>query len=88
MTQWKFGENTIDRVVESEMPRCVPSVLLPDVTPEIVERHRHWLEPYMLDPNTGQLILYTFVIRTPRSTILAIPAAATISPGRRISAIT
>lgn len=72
VTQWRFGENTIDRVVESEMPRCVPSVLLPDATPQIVERHRHWLEPYMLDPNTGQLILswHTFVIRTPRSTIL------------------
>src|SRR5262245_46644261 len=46
--------------------------LLPDATDEIVHRHRNWLEPYFLDPRTGHLVMswHTFVIRTPRATIL------------------
>jgi glyoxylase-like metal-dependent hydrolase (beta-lactamase superfamily II) len=71
MLQWKFGDITIDRVVEFEALQGV-SWLLPDATDEIVQRHRQWLEPYFLDPKTGQLVMSwnTFVIRTPRATIL------------------
>lgn len=72
MPTWQLGDVRIDRVLEFEMPRCAPNVLLPDATPEIVARHRDWLEPHMLDPASGQLILswHTFVVRTPRATIL------------------
>ena len=69
---WKLGDITITRVLEHETPTFPPQALLPGATPEIVERHRRWLEPHMLDPRTGHLVLawHTFVIRTPRTTIL------------------
>jgi glyoxylase-like metal-dependent hydrolase (beta-lactamase superfamily II) len=72
VNQWRFGDITIDRVVEAEMPTFKPAVLLPDASDEIVERHREWLEPHMLDPRTGHLVMsfHSFVIRTPRTTIL------------------
>ena len=69
---WKLGDITIDRVVEAETPTFAPTALLPDATDGVVARHRQWLEPYMLDPRTGHLVMswHTFVIRTPRTTIL------------------
>lgn len=72
MTQWKLGTITIDRVVECEMPQFAPAALLPDVTDDVIDRHRDWLQPYMLDPRTGYLVMswHTFVIRTPRTIIL------------------
>lgn len=72
MDRWTLGNVTIDRIVEFEMPRCLPAELLPDATVEIVDRHRHWLEPYMIDPATGFLVLSwnTWVVRTPRTTVV------------------
>ena len=69
---WQLGDITIDRVLEHETPTFPPAALLPAVTPEMVDKHRHWLEPHMLDPRTGHLVMswHTFVIRTPRTTIL------------------
>ncbi len=54
------------------MPFVQPTVLYPDVTPDILARHRAWLEPNLLDPATGQLVIafHSFVIRTPKTTIL------------------
>ena len=71
-TGWIFGDISIERVLESEHPRCPPSVLLPDAKEELIAPHRSWLEPFMLDPASGFLILswHTFVIRTPRCVIL------------------
>jgi glyoxylase-like metal-dependent hydrolase (beta-lactamase superfamily II) len=59
-------------VVEAETPTFAPAVLLPDATDAIVDRHRQWLEPYMLDPRTGHLVLswHSFVIRTPHTTVV------------------
>ena len=72
MTGWTFGDITVDRVIESERPLFAPSVLFPRATESAIESHRHWLEPVLLDPKTGLLVLafHTFVIRTPRHTIL------------------
>jgi glyoxylase-like metal-dependent hydrolase (beta-lactamase superfamily II) len=69
---WRVGEVEIRRVLEHESPWVVPSILYPEVKPEIIRRHRSWLEPRLLDPVTGKLIIafHSFVIRTPQHTIL------------------
>ena len=69
---WSIGEVRVDRAVEFEQPLLPPSTLLPAVTEEILSRHRSWLEPALLDPETGRLVIsfHTFAIRTPRSLIL------------------
>jgi glyoxylase-like metal-dependent hydrolase (beta-lactamase superfamily II) len=69
---WRLGPVTIERVVELERPLFPPAALLPDASPEVIDAHRSWLEPRLLDPSTGQLVLafHTFVLRTPSRTIL------------------
>ncbi len=70
--RWSVGAVRIDRVVEFEQPLLPPLALLPDIDDEILARHRGWLEPDLLDPDTGRLVLafHSFAIRTPESTIL------------------
>jgi glyoxylase-like metal-dependent hydrolase (beta-lactamase superfamily II) len=72
MAQWELGDITVYRVLEYEGPIVPPSFLYPTSTEAAVESHRHWLEPRLLDPDTGFIIsaFHTFVIRTPRYTIL------------------
>jgi glyoxylase-like metal-dependent hydrolase (beta-lactamase superfamily II) len=72
MDKWCVGDFTIERVIEFEAPVLDPYVLFPDATKEAIDTHRHWLEPGLLDPETGMLILafHSFVIRTPRHIIL------------------
>ena len=69
---WQVGEVKITRVLEHETPFVPPSVLYPDLTPEIIDRHRSWLEPHLLDPATGKLWIafHSFVIETRHHTVL------------------
>jgi glyoxylase-like metal-dependent hydrolase (beta-lactamase superfamily II) len=59
-------------VLESERPVFPASFIFPDATPEAIDAHRAWLEPRLLDPATGHLVLgfHAFVVRTPRRTIV------------------
>jgi glyoxylase-like metal-dependent hydrolase (beta-lactamase superfamily II) len=70
---WRIGEVEITRVLEHESPFVLPSILHPDLTPDIVDRHRSWLEPHLLDPATGKMWIafHSFVIKTPHHLILA-----------------
>ena len=70
--RWRIGEIEIARVLEFEAALFEPTVLYPDATHEIIERHRTWLEPTLMDPATGQLIFafHSIVIKTRRATIL------------------
>ena len=53
--QWKVGDVTITRVVESLAP--VPPVgILPTSTPEGIERNLSWLRPHFVDDD-GNLVL-------------------------------
>jgi glyoxylase-like metal-dependent hydrolase (beta-lactamase superfamily II) len=47
-------------------------MLYPEATHEIIERHRTWLEPTLMDPASGLLsfAFHSTVIKTPRATIL------------------
>lgn len=72
MQRWRIGEVTITRVLEFEMPFVAPDILYPESMREMIERHRSWLEPELLDPATGRLVLafHSLIIETPRHTIL------------------
>ena len=72
MTSWKFGDIAIDRVMEFQEPVFPPVAMFPAATPGAIDGHRAWLEPRLLDPASGLLILsfHAFVIRTPRRTIV------------------
>jgi glyoxylase-like metal-dependent hydrolase (beta-lactamase superfamily II) len=72
MQKWRLGQITIARVLEFEMPFIAPATLYPESTPALINRHRHWLEPNLLDPTTGLLTLafHSLVIKTPQHTIL------------------
>ena len=70
--RWRVGEIEITRVLEFEAALFEPAVIHPDVTPEIIERHRSWLEPTLMNLASG-LIVFAFhstVIRTPHAIIL------------------
>jgi glyoxylase-like metal-dependent hydrolase (beta-lactamase superfamily II) len=70
--RWRIGEVEITRVLEFEAALFEPAVLHPEVSAEIIKRHRAWLEPRLMDPASGLLTFafHSTVIRTPRATIL------------------
>jgi glyoxylase-like metal-dependent hydrolase (beta-lactamase superfamily II) len=70
--RWRVGEIEIARVLEFEAALFELTMLYPEATHEIIERHRTWLEPTLMDPATGQLIFafHSVVIKTRRATIL------------------
>ena len=70
--RWRVGEVEITRVIEFEAALFEPVVIHPGASPEIIERHRHWLTPTLMDPVSGLMIFafHSTVIKTPRATIL------------------
>ena len=70
--RWRVGEVEITRVLEFEAALFEPPVLYPGASPEIIERHRRWLEPRLMDPRSGLLVFafHSTVIKTPHATIL------------------
>ena len=70
--RWRVGEVEITRVLEFEAALFEPAVIHPEASPEIIERHRSWLTPTLMDP-IGGLMIFAFhstIIKTPRATIL------------------
>jgi glyoxylase-like metal-dependent hydrolase (beta-lactamase superfamily II) len=70
--RWRVGEIEITRVLEFEAALFEPTVLYPEASSEIIERHRAWLEPSLMDPASALLVFafHSTVIKTPRATIL------------------
>src|SRR3989454_11785823 len=70
MRALSLGRLRVDAVVERAGPTR-PTWLLPDATPEAVERHRAWLAPHFLD-DKGRFLqsIHTFVVRAPGLTVL------------------
>lgn len=65
IVSWTVGEVKISRILEFES-RAAPESLYPGMRPELVNPHRHWLEPVHLDPANGMLITshQSFLIQT------------------------
>ena len=70
--RWQVGEIEITRVLEFEAALFEPGVIHPETSPEIIEQHRTWLEPRLMDPASGLLVFafHSMIIKTPRATIL------------------
>jgi glyoxylase-like metal-dependent hydrolase (beta-lactamase superfamily II) len=70
--RWRVGEVEISRIPEFEVPMFDPLFIYPDLAPDKLAQHRRWLEPVLLDPATGKLVIsiHSFVVRTRRRTIL------------------
>ena len=70
--RWRVGEVEITRVLEFEAALFEPAVLYPEVSLEVVRRHRGWLEPTSMDPVSGLLVFafHSTVIMNPRATSL------------------
>lgn len=62
----------MDRILEFERPLLKPQQLYPACTSESLERHRGWLEPWLLEPSTGllRLAFHSFLIRSKKLNIL------------------
>ena len=69
---FRIGDMTIHRIVESEAPFMDAMEFLPDLTPEVLDEHRSWLEPAALEPATGKLIFcfQSYLVRTPHHVVL------------------
>ena len=72
MESWQIGEVRVDRVVEFEQPVMPIRQLYPGATPETIDRHRRWLEPWLLEPSTGllRIAFHSFLIRSKSLKIL------------------
>ncbi len=72
MSVTRVGDIAVSRIVEIEGPAFEPTWLLPDATDEALAPHREWLEPWALDPATGQLIvtIQSYLLKTRHHTIL------------------
>jgi glyoxylase-like metal-dependent hydrolase (beta-lactamase superfamily II) len=69
---WRFGEISIDRVLEFERPLFPLAALYPDARPEALRPAEAWLVPRVIDPAEGLLVMafHTFVVRARGRTIL------------------
>ena len=68
----KFGDITLQSVVEMSRPFMLPVDVMAEATPEAMEPYRAWLEPWSLCPDTGMFILpvQSWLVRTKHHTIL------------------
>jgi len=72
MLNFNFGNISVTRVVEMEMPMLKATEFFPDWEDELVRPHSELLVPRHFDPASGNLIIsiQAFLIRTPRYNIL------------------
>jgi hypothetical protein len=70
MNPLDLGGLRVSAVVERAGPTR-PTWLLPDATPEAVERHRSWLAPHFLD-DKGRFLqsIHTFIVQARGLTML------------------
>ena len=68
----RIGEASVVRVDEMRGPSFKATTLFPDFRQEVFDEHAHWLVPNYFDPGKGTVVmsLHSWVIRTPRHTIL------------------
>jgi glyoxylase-like metal-dependent hydrolase (beta-lactamase superfamily II) len=72
MNEFRIGDIHVQRILEWEDLFLPIGRMLPDATGDALERHRAWLEPWALCPDTGRIVLpvQTYLVRTSRHTIL------------------
>jgi len=72
MQQIQIGDVTIASIIERDGPWRAPEAMFPAYTPEIGRPHLDALPPAVYDAATNRLVItyQTFVVRTPKHTIL------------------
>ena len=67
-----LGSTRIERIVEVDTMWFDPAWLYPNIDPQMVLRHEHWLGPKLVHPQTRQLSLsfHSYLVRTPHLNIL------------------
>src|SRR6266478_3909348 len=71
-TQYAVEDMTIHRIVEQERAFTPMREFLPNLTQELLDENRAWLEPAGLDPATGHIVFcfQSYVVKTPHHTVL------------------
>jgi glyoxylase-like metal-dependent hydrolase (beta-lactamase superfamily II) len=72
MRQIRIGDITIDAVIEREGPWRKPQDFFPTYDEGVFQKHLKTMEPEVFDQASGKMVItyQTFVVRTPRYTIL------------------
>ena len=72
MRTQRIGDIAITKVAEIDRMALEPNFLLGNATHEIIEEHRGWLGPNLVEPGSDRLILsfHSYIIRTRHHTIL------------------
>lgn len=85
MFDFKFGEISVTRIVEMEMPMLGAKEFFPDWDPRAVEPHADWMIPRHFDPVSGNVVIniQAFLIRTPHHTILVDTCVGNHKPRNR-----
>jgi len=85
MVSIRVGDVKISSVLEIEGPIFETRGLMPDMSPELVAREQGWMTPRWFDPEADRLVLrvQSYVIETPRTTILVDTGVGNGKTGRR-----
>ncbi|WP_205589595.1 MBL fold metallo-hydrolase [Chachezhania antarctica] len=72
MQDIRLGDVTISAIPETVRPGKTPETFFIGATREAAARHYETMEPFLYVPETGQIVMafQSFVVRTPRRTIL------------------
>jgi glyoxylase-like metal-dependent hydrolase (beta-lactamase superfamily II) len=72
VTDLSLGDIALTRVVESDDPHLVASMVFPDWNADAVAPHRGWMAPRHLTPEGEKLVIViqSFLVKTARHTIL------------------
>ena len=81
-TAIKLRDITIHPVIESQGPFVDAMQFFPNLSKELLDENRTWLEPVFVDPPSGKLIfaIQSFVIKTPHHNILVDACAGNHKP--------
>jgi glyoxylase-like metal-dependent hydrolase (beta-lactamase superfamily II) len=81
-TTYKIGEAIVTRVSEITLDFATPAMLYADWKPELLEEHENWLFPNSWDESRTRLLqsIHTWVVRTPRHTVLIDTATGNDKP--------
>ena len=85
MFGFTFGDISVMRIVEIEMPMLGATEFFPDWNSGAVEPHSDWMIPRHFDPVSGRVVItiQAFLIRTPYHTILVDTCVGNHKPRNR-----
>src|SRR5437870_988145 len=88
MQTMKLGEVTVSRVIEIDRSSFPTASMLPDSQADVIAGHHRWLKPHFFDERTGDLAsrIQTYVVRTPRHTVLIATGVGNDKPRPRAPA--